>query len=465
MGFSKDFLWGVATSANQIEGAFDEGGKGLSTADVMTVGSREVRRRITNGLEPETYYPSHNAIDHYHRWREDIGLLKQLGIKAYRMSMGWSRIFPNGDDAEPNETGLAFYDAIVDELVAAGIEPVVTISFFETPLGLQRYGSWLGRETIDCYVRFARVLFEHFKGRIRYWLTFNEINAMSAQSWVAGGIDTTDEQQRAIASHHQFLASARAVALAHDIDAENKVGMMLAGHFSYPASCDPEDVLGCMEFMQRHNCYSDVQVRGAYPRYQRVYLKKIGVELPELPGDADTLAAGTVDFIAFSYYLTHVCGKKTDGFKRGLNKVDTGYTNPYLEASPWGWEIDPKGLRYALNYLYDRYQLPLMVVENGLGTIDEPEQDLTVHDDYRISYLHDHIEQMKIAVERDGVDVLGYTIWSAFDLISLSTGEMKKRYGLVYVDVDDEGRGSFVRKPKDSYYWYQKLIASNGEEL
>lgn len=465
MGFPEGFLWGVATSANQIEGAYLEGGKGMSTADVMTAGSREVRRRITKEVEPGTYYPSHRAIDHYHHWREDLDLLKELGIKAYRMSMGWSRIYPNGWDDEPNEEGLAFYDGIIDELVAAEIEPIVTISFFEMPLGLQRDGAWLGRETIDCYVRYATTLFEHFKGRVRYWLTFNEINAMSAQSWVAGGIDTTDEQLRATASHHQFIASALAVDAAHRIDPANKVGMMLAGHFSYPASCDPDDVLGCMEFMQRHNWYADVQARGAYPVYQRIHLAQAGITLPEEPGDADILARGKVDFIAFSYYMTHTCGKKTDGIKRGLNKVDTGYDNPYLTKSEWGWEIDPKGLRYALNYLYERYQVPLMVVENGLGAVDEPEADLTVHDSYRIDYLSRHIEQMEKAVSRDGVDLIGYTVWSAFDLISLSTGEMKKRYGLVYVDVDDKGNGTFARKPKDSFFWYKQVIASNGAKL
>lgn len=462
---NKNFLWGVATSANQIEGAYLEDGKGLSTADVMTAGSREKKRQITGEVIDGVYYPSHNAIDHYHRYKEDIVLLAQMHVKAYRMSMGWTRIYPNGDDELPNEAGLKFYDDLVNELLKYGIEPLVTISFFETPLGLQKYGSWKNRRVVDEYIKFAKTLFEYFNGRVKYWMTFNEINAMSAQSWVAGGINSTDEVERNIASYHQFIASAKAVALGHEINTENKVGMMYSGHFSYAATCDPDDVIGTVKFMHKWDFYTDVMCRGYYPSYKLIDLKKQNIELPILPGDDEILRKGTVDFISFSYYLTHTTGKNTSGIIKGLNGLDTGYTNPYLKESDWGWGIDPKGLRYGLNYLYDRYQLPLMIVENGLGALDTVDVDGIVHDRYRMQYLKDHIEQMKLAIEEDGVDVIAYTVWSAFDLISLSTGEMKKRYGLIHIDMDDQGKGTKNRTPKESYYWYKKCIDSNGEDL
>ena len=461
----KDFLWGVATSANQIEGAYLEDGKGMCTADVMTAGSKEKKREITNQVIDGVYYPSHNAIDHYHRYKEDILLLSKMNIKAYRMSMAWSRIFPNGDDEVPNEKGLVFYDNLIDELLKYNITPIVTISFFETPLGLQKYGSWRNRRVVDAYVKFAKTLFKRFNGRVKYWMTFNEVNAMSAQPWVAGGVNSTNEQERNIASYHQFLASALAVKLGHEINPENKIGLMAAGHFSYAYSCDPEDVIGTMNFMHKWDFYTDVMCRGYYPAYKLIDMKRNNIVLPILEGDDEILKNGTVDFISFSYYLTHTCGKNTSGIMRGLNGLDTAYTNPHLKLSDWGWGIDPKGLRYALNYYYDRYQLPLMVVENGLGAVDTVSDDGSIHDEYRIKYLSEHIKQMKIAIEEDGVDVLAYTVWSAFDLISLSTGEMKKRYGLIHIDMDDEGKGTKNRTPKDSYYWYKKCIDSNGEDL
>ena len=360
---------------------------------------------------------------------------------------------------------MRFYDQVIDELMKYNIEPIVTISFFETPLGLQKYGSWRSREVVDMYVRYAKVLMTRYKGKIKYWLTFNEINAMSAQPWVAGGVNTDNEQERMNAAFHQFLASAKVVMMGHEIDPNNKIGMMYAGHFSYAATCDPDDVIGTMEFMQKMMFYPDVQCRGYYPKFKLIEFEKTGIHLPVVGNDLDIIRKGKVDFISFSYYLTHVCGKKTSGIIKGLNGLDTGYKNPYIEFSEWGWEIDPQGLRYALNYLYDRYQIPIMIVENGLGAVDNLEEDNTIHDIYRINYLRDHISEMKKAVEIDGVDLIGYTIWSALDLISLSTGEMKKRYGLIYVDVDDEGKGTFNRIKKDSYYWYQKLLASNGEFL
>lgn len=464
MGFPQGFLWGAAMSANQCEGAYREDGKGLSSADVLTAGSRTCPRQITEGVKKEARYPSHVAVDHYHHWREDIGLMAELGIKAYRMSIAWTRIYPNGDDAAPNAEGLAFYDRLIDSLLEHGIEPVVTISFFETPMGLQRYGSWESRETVGFYLRFARTLFTHFKGRIHWWMTFNEINAMSAQPWVAGAVRGTSEQEKAQAAYHQMLASAKAVLMGHQIDSGNHIGMMLAGHFSYAASCNPDDVIGNMRFTQEMFVFSDVMCRGSYPSFKRIQFERSGIVLPIEQGDRETLAAGTVDFIGFSYYLTHTCGARTSGVIRGLNGLKTGYENPYLEKSAWGWEIDPQGLRFALNSLWDRYQKPCFVVENGLGAEDIPDADGHIHDSYRIDYLRSHIREMEKAIEIDGVDVIGYTVWSFLDLVSLSTGEIRKRYGLVYIDCNVEGQGSMARTRKDSYYWYQQLIASNGNE-
>lgn len=465
MPFPKDFLWGGATAANQIEGGYREGGKGLSTADVMTVGGKGVKRRKTIPLEPDTYYPSHVAIDHYHHYHEDIELFAGMGWNCYRLSISWPRIFPNGDETQPNPEGLAFYDALIDDVIAHGMQPLVTISHFETPLALQQYGFWENRKLVDFYTRYAEVLFRHFKGRVRLWLTFNEINCMSTQPWVSAGIDSEDEQVRMTAAYHQFLASARAVRLAHTIDPENRVGMMYAGHFAYPNSCDPDDVIGTMDFMHKMMFYCDVQCRGYYPAYKLRELERQGITLPVQPGDDEILRSGTVDFVSYSYYLTHVTGKKTRGILKGLNGLDTGYKNPYIPKSDWGWGIDPQGLRYSLNYLYDRYQLPVMVVENGLGAQDTVEPDGSIHDPYRIDYLRAHIAEMKKAVELDGVPVMGYTAWGPIDLIALSTGQMSKRYGFIYVDLDENGSGTMERRKKDSYYWYKKVIATNGEDL
>ena len=405
------------------------------------------------------------AIDHYHRYKEDIELFAGMGWNCYRLSISWPRIFPDGDEAEPNPEGLAFYDALIDDIVAHGMQPLVTISHFETPLALQKYGFWENRKLVDFYTRYAGVLFRHFKGRVKLWLTFNEINCMSTQPWVSAGIDSEDERVRMTAAYHQFLASAKAVRLAHSIDPENRVGMMYAGHFAYPNSCDPDDVIGTMDFMHKMMFYCDVQCRGYYPAYKLREMERQGVTLPRQPGDDEILRGGTVDFVSYSYYLTHVTGKKTRGILKGLNGLDTGYKNPYIPKSDWGWGIDPQGLRYSLNYLYDRYQLPVMVVENGLGAQDTVEPDGSIHDPYRIDYLRAHIAEMKKAVELDGVPVMGYTAWGPIDLIALSTGQMSKRYGFIYVDMDENGAGTLRRIKKDSYYWYKKVIASNGEDL
>jgi len=465
LSFPDTFLWGGATAANQCEGAYLEDGKGLTTADVMAAGAHGKKREITSVIEEGKYYPSHVAIDHYHSYEEDIRLFAEMGFGTYRMSINWARIFPNGDELVPNEKGLEFYDRVFDTCLKYGIKPLVTLSHFETPIGLQKYGSWTSRKLVDFFLRYCEVVFTRYKGKVKHWLTFNEINAMSTMPWVAGGVDSTDEQTRMTAAYHQFVASAKAVSIAHETDPDNLVGMMYAGHFAYPASCHPDDIQGTDDFMKKMLFYCDVQCRGYYPAYKVKEFQRESIVLPIMDGDAEILRKGKVDFLSFSYYLTHVTGKDTKGIIKGLNGLDTGYKNPHLALSDWGWSINPQGLRHILNFLYDRYQIPLMIVENGLGAVDKIEEDGSIHDPYRIDYMRSHIQEMKKAVEIDGVPVLGYTSWGPMDIISLSTGEMKKRYGFIYVDVDDQGKGTFRRIPKDSFYWYKKVIASNGEDL
>lgn len=463
MAFPKNFMWGGATSAAQIEGAYLVDGKKESTADLMTIGQEKVGRKI--GYYPNEFYPSHTAIDFYHHYQEDIKLFSEMGFKAYRFSMAWSRIYPNGDDQTVNKAGLEFYDKIVNLCLKYKIEPIVTIQHFDTPIGLKKYHFWLGRQTVTYYLKFAKTLFQYFKGRVKYWLTFNEINNMSTMPWNAGGLPlNASEEDKMIAAYHQLLASAKAVTLAHEIDKHNLVGMMYNGHFSYPASCKPSDVWGNQQFQAKMLFYADVQVRGYYPRYKLRELERLKIKLPVVAGDLESLKAGTVDFISLSYYLTHVCGEKTKGIVKGLNGLETGYQNKYLVKSTWGWPIDPLGLRIGLNQLYDRYQLPLMIVENGLGAVDKIEDGL-INDDYRIDYMQKHLQALEATIEHDGVEVWGYMSWGPIDLISASTGEMKKRYGFIYVDVDDQGQGTYKRFKKKSFSWYKKVIATNGASL
>ncbi|MBO0488161.1 glycoside hydrolase family 1 protein [Vagococcus fluvialis] len=466
MPFPNDFLWGGATSAAQIEGGFDKGGKGLSTADVMSLAENGKGREITEVIETGKFYPSHTAINHYEFYKEDIALFAEMGFKVYRMSFAWSRIFPNGDDLEPNQNGLDFYDQIIDLCLSYDIEPLVTLQHFDTPMGLKKYGFWKGRETVDHFVKYAEVILNHFNGRVRYWLTFNEINNMSTMPWNAGGISVTaSEEDKMIAAYHQFIASAKVVNLAHEIDKNNQVGMMYNGHFSYPNSSHPADIEGNEQFQKLMIFYADVQVRGKYPNYKLKEFERLNIKLPIKNGDEKVLSEGKVDFISFSYYLTHVCGRETKGILKGLNGLETGYSNPYLEKTKWGWPINPEGLRFALNQLYYRYEKPVMIVENGLGAIDKVEADGSIHDKYRVDYLRRHIIEIEKAIDLDGVPVMGYTTWGPIDLISASTGEMDKRYGFIYVDLDNYGQGTYKRMKKDSFYWYKKLISSNGTVL
>jgi len=476
--FPEGFLWGGATAANQCEGAYNEGGKGLSTADILTSGSRTTPRRITPVLEEGTYYPSHEAIDFYHRYKEDIKLFAEMGFKVFRMSIAWTRIFPNGDDAEPNEEGLKFYDNVFAELKKYNIEPLVTISHYEAPYNLtKKYNGWADRKVIDFYVKYCETIFKRYKDVVKYWLTFNEINALTMPfgTFIAGAImpegngeltnsKSNNEQIRYQALHHQLVASAKAVKLGHEINKNFKIGCMIAYMCTYPLTCKPEDVLLAQQKDNLSNFLcSDVQVRGAYPGFAKRYFKENNINIVMEKDDEKTLKEGCVDFYTFSYYMSNCISSDPNQEEIGGN-LSMGLKNPYLKASDWGWQIDPKGLRWALNNIYNRYQIPIMVVENGLGAVDTVEEGGSINDDYRIEYLREHIKEMKEAIA-DGVDLIGYTPWGCIDLVSGTTGEMEKRYGFIYVDKDNEGKGTLKRIPKKSFYWYKKVIETNGEEL
>ncbi len=479
MAFKSGFLWGGATAANQCEGAWDADGKGVSCSDICTGGKLGQSKMITPVLQEGTFYPSREAIDHYHRFREDIALFAEMGFKCYRFSIAWTRIFPNGDESEPNEAGLKHYEEVIDECLKYGIEPLITLSHYEVPFGLTRKcNTWTSREMIGYFINYCRAVFTRYKGKVKYYLTFNEINAGTSimGAFLSQGILNDLEnptpfmgqpdipQQRFQGLHHQFIASALAVKLAHEIDPDCKVGNMMIYSASYPFTCNPDDVLKNQAYNHMKNYFcSDVQCRGYYPAYMDRYFEENGIRIEKQPGDEEILRAGTVDFLTFSYYMSS-CQSADPAQKRGAGNIIGGVPNPYLPTSEWGWQIDPKGLRYALNELYDRYQIPLMVVENGLGAKDTIEEDGSIRDDYRIDYLRQHIQQMGEAV-KDGVDLMGYTPWGCIDLVSASTGEYAKRYGFIYVERYDDGTGDFSRRKKKSFDWYKKVIASNGEDL
>lgn len=473
----EDFLWGGATAANQIEGAWNIDGKKASTADMLCRGSRSTARRITRRIEENTMYPSHEAIDFYHNYKEDIALFAEMGFQIFRMSIAWSRIFPNGDDEEPNEAGLQFYDDVFDELAKYHIEPLVTISHYELPFHLcEVYNGWADRRVIDFYIRYCSTIFHRYKGKVKRWLTFNEINTGTTPygGYLALGIlhENTEyltepedmPQLRYQALHHQFLASAKAVKLAHEIDTNNQVGCMIVYMTVYPYTCNPQDVLLTQQQDQMQNLFcGDVQVFGEYPYYAEAYFRRNGIQIHMEVEDAEVLKDGCVDFYTFSYYVSN-CVSADSSLETTSGNILGGIKNPYLKVSDWGWQIDPIGLRYTLNKLYSRYRKPLMLVENGLGAEDHIESDGMIKDDYRIAYLKAHIEQIKLALA-DGVDIFGYTPWGCIDLVSASTGEMEKRYGMIYVDKDNEGKGSLRRYKKKSFAWYQRVIQSNGEQL
>lgn len=483
MPFPRNFLWGGASAAPQIEGGWSEGGRTPSIQDYVRGCETGGKRMFNPVLHGDVFYPSHDAVDFYHHAEEDIRLLAGMGCTCYRMSVSWSRVFRDEDCRVPNGEGLAFYDRIVDACERYGIQLVVTLNHFDMPMSLaSRYRGFLSREMIEAYLRYAGLIIQRYRGRIRYWLPFNEINfgIMPIGAFKAEGIvpercareDTWTEahtfpvclQDRMQALHHQFVASALTSKLAKKIDAGNRVGCMIGHITQYPLTCDPKDVLACQENDRLLNKFcGDVLVRGAYPAYIDAWMRSKGVSIAQEPGDKTLLAENPVDFYAFSYYMTNCISAKNAGERVDGNLMG-GLKNPYLQASEWGWQVDPDGLRYTINQLNDRYGVPLMVVENGLGAVDEVSEDGCIHDPYRIEYLREHIRAMRTAVE-EGANVIGYTAWSPIDSVSSSTGQMSKRYGMVYVNRHDDGSGDFSRMPKDSYCWYKHCIESNGQEL
>jgi len=473
MGFPKDFLWGGATAANQCEGAIFEGGRGLANVDVCPAG--EDRKAVITGhmkmLEMDNVhrYPAAEAIDFYHHYKEDIRLFGEMGFKVYRLSIAWSRIFPNGDEEQPNEEGIRFYEEVFKECQKYNMKPLVTICHFDCPIHLiKEYGGWRNRKVIDFYLNLCKVLFTRFKDYVTYWLTFNEINMILHAPFMGAGLyfeeGENEEKIKYQAAHHELVASALATKLAHEINPQNKVGCMLAAGSAYPYSCKPEDVWEALLFDQENYFFVDVQSRGYYPSYALKRLENKGI-LPTMESqDKENLKNYPVDFISFSYYNTRCIASSESHQKNEGNLFETA-KNPYLKYTQWGWPIDPLGLRITLNNIYDRYQKPLFIVENGLGAVDTPDENGYVEDDYRIDYLRDHIRSMKAAIEEDGVELLGYTTWGPIDLISAGTGEMKKRYGFIYVDKQEDGSGSLARSKKKSFDWYKRVIQTNGEQL
>lgn len=477
MSFRKDFLWGGAVAAHQLEGAWNEDGKGPSISDVMTAGDNVTHapRRITDGVIPGEKYPNHEGIDFYHHYKEDIALFAEMGFKAFRTSIAWTRIYPNGDDEKPNEAGLKFYDDLFDTCHKYGIEPVITLAHFEMPYHLAvKYNGFMDKRCIGFFVKYARTCFERYKGKVHYWMTFNEINNQSAAPNAhnliqEGGILLKDgdnaEEMMYQSSINELVASAEAVQVGHEIDPDNKIGCMIAMCPIYAKSCNPEDFIEMEKANQKRYWYADVQAKGFVPEYMYKYWDRMGFDVKVTDEEKAELAKGTVDYIGWSYYMSFATAARKDNphynFYEDKDKVD----NPYLKKSDWGWPIDPLGLRYALNWFEDRYHKPQMIVENGFGAYDKKEADGSVNDDYRIDYLREHIRAMKAAVDEDGVDLLGYTMWSPIDIVSASTGEYDKRYGFIYVNRNNKGEGDFSRSKKKSFYWYKKVIASNGEDL
>lgn len=466
MKFPSNFLWGGAVAANQLEGAYNEDGKGLSIQDVTPKGI----------MAPPTKEPTEDnlkllGIDFYHRYKDDIKLFAEMGFKVFRTSIAWSRIFPNGDEDDPNEQGLEFYDKLFDELLSHGIQPLVTLSHYETPLHLAReYGGWANRRLIGFYAHFVTTVFQRYRDKVKYWLTFNEINSIMHEPFLSGAIeksrDEISEQELYQAIHHELVASSLAVKIGHEINHDFKIGCMMLAMPVYPLSPKPDDVFAALERDRENLFFGDVHVRGAYPAYAKRIFEEKNINLEFAEGDEEVLK-NTVDFVSFSYYMS-ICESSDDSGEKGSGNIMGGVKNPHLDATSWGWQIDPKGLRYVLNTLYDRYQKPLFIVENGIGEYDklivDENGNKTVNDDYRIKYMRDHLIQVGEAI-RDGVEVMGYTSWGCIDLVSASTAQMSKRYGFIYTDRNDDGSGTLERYRKKSFYWYKKVIETNGESL
>ncbi|CAH6907794.1 6-phospho-beta-glucosidase A [Vibrio chagasii] len=475
--FPNDFLWGGAVAAHQLEGGWDANGKGVSVVDVLTAGAHGVQRRITDGVIDGENYPNQVAVDFYHRYKEDIKLFAEMGFKCFRTSIAWTRIFPNGDEAEPCEAGLAFYDDLFDELLKYDIQPVVTLSHFEMPYYLAKeYGGWMNRKVIDFFVKYSTTVMERYQYKVKYWMTFNEINNQMNTSadifgWLCSGVKfpQCEKPQEAMyqAVHHQFVASALVVKKGHEINPDLQIGAMCAMVPFYPRSSKPEDIMVAQQAMRDRYFFSDVMVRGHYPSYAKRDWAIKGFNIEMQPEDEQILKEGKADYLGFSYYMSNTLDSSSH--QSTEEAMDGGHENsvenPFIKSSDWGWPIDPTGLRYCLTSLYERYEVPLFIVENGFGAVDTIEEDGSINDGYRIAYLGDHIKEMKKAVVIDGVDLMGYTPWGCIDLVSFTTGEMKKRYGFIYVDKHNDQSGTLERKRKKSFEWYKGVIASNGATI
>ena len=483
--FPEGFLWGGAVAANQYEGGWNEGGKGVSVSDCARhhldvdvqdyakqneISTKEILEAMKS--DDTSLYPKRHGSDGYHHYKEDIKLFAEMGFKVFRLSIAWSRIFPNGDDKEPNEEGLKFYDDVFDECHKYGIEPLVTMSHYEPPINLVlNYNGWYDREVIDMFVKYVDVITDRYKDKVKYWLTFNEVDSMIRHPYTTGGLVRDRFEGKNFtevifqAMHHQFVASALATKIAHEKNPDCKVGCMLTKLTYYPYTCKPEDLLEQQQRMRQIYCYSDTQVHGEYPKYLLQMYKNKGFNIKMTDEDLEIMKKYPVDFISFSYYSSSCVAADTKGLEMSAGNTETAIKNPYIPSSDWGWQIDPIGLRISCVDLYDRYRKPLFIVENGLGAKDTVEEDGSINDDYRIDYLREHIRQMYKSIEEDGVELMGYTTWAPIDLLSNSTNQMSKRYGFIYVDVDDYGNGTYKRSKKKSYDWYKEVIATNGSSI
>lgn len=469
-----NFLWGGATAANQVEGAYNIKGRGQSNIDFLPYGvTRDAimtGERNWHDQSSETYFPSRKGIDMYHRYKEDLALFAEMGFSVYRFSISWTRIFPNGDENEPNYEGIHFYDSLIDECIKHGMEPLVTICHFDCPIHLiEKYGGWKSREMIKFYTKYCQTLFEHFGDRVKYWITFNEINMILHAPFMACGLyfdkDDNQEQIKYQAAHYELVASAKAIEVARRMPYDLKIGCMLAAGETYPNTSNPKDVWAAKQIDRESYFFIDVQVRGEYPSYGLKKLAKNQIKLDITHEDQELLRRNTVDYVALSYYSSSVASADPQINEQTEGNLFPTLPNPHLQKSEWGWQVDPLGFRITLNTLYDRYQKPLFVVENGLGAIDFLDNENEICDDYRIDYLSKHIQNMLDSIEEDGVEIIGYTTWGCIDLVSASSGEMNKRYGFVYVDADNEGHGTYNRMKKKSFSWYKKVISTNGEVL
>jgi len=470
-----DFFWGGSIAAHQTEGSWQVGGKGPAIMDFLTQGSKDKPREITETIKADLRYPSHQGIDFYNQYADDIKLFKEMGFTALRISFDWSRIFPLGDEREPNEEGLAFYDQVIDALLENDIEPIVTLYHFEMPVGLvKKYGGWSNRQLIDSYVHYCETVFRFFAKKVKYWVTFNEINHLDPQTpqsdiftyLIAGRKYSTmanPAAELAQIGYNMALASVKAVALAHAVNDENKVGCVFGLNPIYASDCQPDNVLQAFLENDRDYYQIDAMTRGNFPKYKLKQYEGLGIDITIEADDAQAFATGKLDFIGLNYYMSSITSANVDTSQE--EGLFGGTKNPFLQQSDWGWAIDAVGIRYVLNYLYRKYELPILITENGLGAEDELAADGNIYDPYRIQYLREHIVAVQKAMSEDHVEVLGYLTWGPIDLVSATTGEMRKRYGFIYVDQDDHGNGTLKRIRKQSFFWYKKVIASNGADL